>query len=107
MGEDGLPFFFNPATQESAWELPPGAVMLEGDFVADGAAMVLAHGWEELWDDAGQCAFYYHAASGETVWEAPMEAAGGGASVDEDAEWRKEVLSLSAPEKRAKCVSLA
>jgi hypothetical protein len=58
--EDGSLYFFNEATQESAWSLPEGAILAEG----------LPHPWSEAKAEDGET-YYYNAETGVTCWELP------------------------------------
>ena len=74
---EGSSYYFNPATEETSWELPEAAAKATGGGEQPGSeadAAVLPGGWEVVTDDEG--AVYYHCvATGEVSWDLPEAAA--------------------------------
>ena len=62
--DDGNEYFYNTDTEETAWELPEGA-----EIVDEGAA------WEAAQDAEGNT-YYVNSVSGESSWDPPPGFAG-------------------------------
>lgn len=88
--QGGYRYFFCSATHETAWELPPGATLLETADAGRGVGRLASPGyrgeggsgggraarrespqWEAVVDGGSGSTYYYCAATNESVWELP------------------------------------
>ncbi|KAJ1447478.1 hypothetical protein M885DRAFT_542647 [Pelagophyceae sp. CCMP2097] len=59
-------YYFNPATCDSTWILPPGAKVRRAQLAEQRVAA-----WMERFDEAQGCTYYYNADTAESLWTLP------------------------------------
>ena len=85
----GEQYWWNPETDETAWDRPLDDWGNQADPHGDGdadSAPEIGHddGWEEAYDESSGATYYYNYITRQTAWERPAEAVAHDPSLDID-----------------------